>query len=139
VTAAYKWKCPSCGSPNTKRTTCGRCGHAPAAIVEPGPEMVFEETVQSRIVRFIDRDGTGACKRSITARYDYTNKGWSMSLYEKNLTWGPLQAHDKMTDFSADNIDLVMAACRYFESIKGKLFDAAQEVVKRNDSHYAGE
>ncbi len=85
--------------------------------IEPVHEVEYEEAeiVHAICRRFFNRDGNSSCGRSICARFDFTNRGWSVSFYD--ALWKAQQSYEKITDIPAKFADLVAYAMQHANSL----------------------
>lgn len=75
-------------------------------------EVTDEEDVVAKVFRLFSRDGSGACKRSLWVRFDWTDKGWVASFYQTHGHRDAISGSDKLTEIPHDVADLAAEAFR---------------------------
>lgn len=75
-------------------------------------EIDDEIPVVAQVFRLFSRDGTGACKRELWVRFDWTENGWVASFYKKFGKGDATAKSDPMTEIPATVADLAAEAFR---------------------------
>jgi hypothetical protein len=91
-------------------------------------ETADETTVNARVFRLFSRDGTGACRRSLTVRFDWTENGWEASFYHTHGLRDAYQGTNRMTAIPASLADLAAEAMRRLAELEDSGVTGTPEV-----------
>ena len=80
----------------------------PSHKIEVGEQI----DVRAKVFRLFSRDGTGACRRELWCRFDWTDSRWAVSFYKKFGQRDAVAGNEPMTSIPAALADLAAEALR---------------------------